>query len=986
MHRLGLLCIVGCLLAVPAYPRLDVDGCGTNRERARETLFLHRQSVRSRLARRSAVAAPAAAAVSWDTGNIAVIEDTGGIVARLNQFNLEGYTLRFAPAKFSAGAYQYSVDLSGYDADAAASGVALSGLGDDDSRLVSIPFSFSFFGSTYNQVYVNSDGNLTFGVADQQSTGRSLGRLTAGAPRIGALFDDLDPSKVPGSVRVLSQAARLVVTWVGVPEYASYGTGPLQSFQVALYADGRIELSYSAVSASGAVVGIAPGNLQGTASLVSFRNDTSGTYVAAVAERFAGSLEVDIVTLAQRFYETHEDSYDYLAIFNNMGIPALSSAVAYENTVRNTRTGIGDSLTDLGSTFGSASRLQAVLNLGPLSQYPSDPNGVVPTRAAAGDTPLTVIAHETGHLFLAFASVRDPNDITARPMLGSQLAHWSFLFNSEASLLEGERIRDNGEGASPRFITTDTVQGYAPLDQYLMGLRAAADVPSTFLVNGPSYLAQLHPMRNYSFDGSRQDISVEDVIAAEGARIPDYTVAQRRFRFAFILVVAEGTEPSASDLAKVEAYRAQFEPAYSKFADNRASADATLKRSLKLSLFPAAGVLAGGVASATLTVATAPADALPVTLSAPNGFASLPAQVTIPAGQTSATFAVSGVGAGVEEVTAAPGDSAYETAFARVQVAAPASLQLVVVSGDNQVPAADGTLAVPIVVRVTDANRLPYPGVTLLAVPSAGGRVAVAAPVTDQSGQASIVWTPGTAAVSQLKIAVDGVPSLSVTLHAGSPVAALTGVVNAASGAAGLAPGALARATGVNLSTGGAVTANLPWPASLGGTSVTVNGTAVPLLAVSGTTIDFYIPADTAAGTAVVKVLPGSGPAATMSVTIAAVAPGVFFDAATGYGAVLRAGTGTSTASSPAGTNDVVEIYCTGLGPTQTSGTLELTRYTPSVYIGGTAAAVLYSGLTATPGVYQINAQVPSGLASGVEPLQVRVGTAASNEVNVGIR
>jgi len=29
-------------------------------------------------------------------------------------------------------------------------------------------------------------------------------------------------------------------------------------------------------------------------------------------------------------------------------------------------------------------------------------------------------------------------------MLGTQLAHWAFTFNSEASLLEGNRIRDNG--------------------------------------------------------------------------------------------------------------------------------------------------------------------------------------------------------------------------------------------------------------------------------------------------------------------------------------------------------------------------------------------------------------------------------------------------------------------------------------------------------------------------------------------------------------
>ena len=60
---------------------------------------------------------------------------------------------------------------------------------------------------------------------------------------------------------------------------------------------------------------------------------------------------------------------------------------------------------------------------------------------------------------------------------------------------------------------------------------------------------------------------------------------------------------------------------------------------------------------------------LTVAFQAPNGNAKLPASVTIPAGASSASFPVSGLRAGVEEVTAVPGDATYETAFARVQVA-----------------------------------------------------------------------------------------------------------------------------------------------------------------------------------------------------------------------------------------------------------------------------------------------------------------------------
>ena len=296
-------------------------------------------------------------------------------------------------------------------------------------------------------------------------------------------------------------------------------------------------------------------------------------------------------------------------------------------------------------------------------------------------------------------------------MLGAQMAHWSFFFNSEASLVEGERILDNGPAATPRFTTSDLAQGYSPIDQYLMGFRSPEEVAPSFYVAGlSSALAQSHPLRGYSFDGDRIDVAVEDIIQSEGRRIPDSSVAQRRFRFAFILV-AKGSTPPAADIAQLETYRAQFEPFFNKAASNHATAEATLRRSLKLSLFPAAGIPEGGSTTASLTVETAPSTALAVDLQTLIGTAKLPSTVTIPAGARSVTFTLSGVRSGVEEVTAVPRDGSYETAFARVQVASPATLLLEAISGDRQVVTAAGTIASPVVVRLTDVNRLPYSGV-----------------------------------------------------------------------------------------------------------------------------------------------------------------------------------------------------------------------------------------------------------------------------------
>jgi adhesin/invasin len=80
-------------------------------------------------------------------------------------------------------------------------------------------------------------------------------------------------------------------------------------------------------------------------------------------------------------------------------------------------------------------------------------------------------------------------------------------------------------------------------------------------------------------------------------------------------------------------------------------------------------------------------------------------------------------------------------------------------------------------------------------------------------------------------------------------------------------------------------------------------------------------------------------------------------------------------------------IYCTGLGavsPQPKDGVAAAgsssTAATPSVTIGGATAQISYSGVApGFVGLYQINAVVPSGLASGNQPVLINISGAASN-------
>src|ERR1035437_2357786 len=953
MRRLGFLCLVIAVTAAPVVARHDTAGCGTTDTTPAEVLFLHRQAERARAARPRPLAV-ATASTNRDIGNVAIIEDGDGVIEKLNQFNLDAATLTFTPAAGGTPRYRYAYSGLGYDAGAATQGSPVVALGDDDSRQFTLPFAFPFYGASYRQVFLNSDGNLTFTAAESASTSRSLGRLTGGPPRIAPLFDDLDPSRSPGGVRFYAGASQVVFSWVNVPEYAQSGFGAAQTFQVRLNVDGSIQFSYSGVNPSSAVVGIAPGSAQPGTSVVSFFNDASAEYPAAVAERFGNTQEIDIVTAAQKFYETHEDAYDYLVIYNNIGIGAMAGASAYEATVRSSATGYGVAPADDGPQYGSAARLRSVMNMGTLDNYPLDPNALVLLRAAAQDTPLTVLGHESGHLFLAFASIPDPVDPNARPMIGFGGAHWSFVFDSEASLDEGEQINDLGGG---RFVTGAVTQGFAPLDRYLMGFAPSSDVLDTFVVLNPSVSPLGHPLSGYAFTGNRLNIGVNDVIQAMGRRTPDYTVAQHRFRFGFILVVPQGAQNSSftDKVQQVETYRQQFVAAYTKFSANLGAADTTLNRGMRLSLFPAAGVVAGGSATATISLQTPPKADLAVMLTAPLGFAQVPAQVTVAAGATSASFSVSGIKAGVEELLATPADSSYEVAFARVQVAAPSLLTLR--EARSPFP---GFAAV----QLTDVNGLPYPGARIAAATTSGS-VTPAVATADAAGFASFQWAPAWYDVSQLKLSVEAAPAVNLTLNAGSAVPVIGAVVNAASFVAGGSPGSLATFFGVNLA----------------GASVLLNGIDVRPFYASDTQVNFYIPAETPLGANVVTVNAQSGLQASSTVNLVAVQPGIF------SGAVVHSGTVVSALTTPVAAGEFIEIYCTGLGHTRNVRGLSLTTVTPVAYIGATPVTPSYSGLApGFVGLYQVNVQIPAGLPSGTLPLVITSGNAFSNEVKIAVQ
>ncbi|RMF71486.1 MAG: hypothetical protein D6744_17900 [Planctomycetota bacterium] len=127
-------------------------------------------------------------------------------------------------------------------------------LTDDSSATVTLSgASVLLYGQSYSTFYINSNGNITFVAGDSDYT-ESIDEHF-GEPRISPLWDDLNPS-TGGTVSWKQLSDRVAVTWENVPEYS---TSNSNTFQVEMFFDGTITLSYLNIDLSDCITGLSAG-------------------------------------------------------------------------------------------------------------------------------------------------------------------------------------------------------------------------------------------------------------------------------------------------------------------------------------------------------------------------------------------------------------------------------------------------------------------------------------------------------------------------------------------------------------------------------------------------------------------------------------------------------------------------------------------------------------------------------------------------------
>jgi len=190
---------------------------------------------------------------------------------------------------------------------------------------------------------------------------------------------------------------------------------------------------------------------------------------------------------------------------------------------------------------------------------------------------MSQIGHEMGHRWSAFVSAKVGDEtIPLGPV------HWTkglqapaafpYQRPTEASAMGGGVWQDNLDSTFTQLDDDYYVPatGYSYLDLYLMGMISAVEVPDFFILRNlvpAGKDANGRPI----FKADRTKVTIRDVIAFEGARMPDVDHSQRKFNTGIVVIVEHGKTPSPELVERANGIRRQWIDYWETITGHRAS-------------------------------------------------------------------------------------------------------------------------------------------------------------------------------------------------------------------------------------------------------------------------------------------------------------------------------------------------------------------------------------------------------------------------------
>ena len=513
-------------------------------------------------------------------GNIIHLELDEGVIANHNLFDLDQRTLRFTPA----GADGFRVENVPLQWDTAR-GPALQG---NVARLTK--FAFPFSGKKWDSLVVQATGIIGFGGGyNDLGFDRFIHMQTAGQKMVSkipviAAFMKL---RMNGTRYVNELADRVVITWdVSEPTSGQQDvtfTRTPHHFQAVLHRDGRIDLSYREMTARDGVVGVFTLGVDRTP----LGRDLSAVKLSdppmrVIYEGFHHYGLPGSESMACTVIQALGDRFDFMVWYSDFRVDDQEAGTRSVGDIGQKVSGVGPRM-DQGmrlQDYCSDGRLQVTwfqpVWVGSVQAQQQHPDGRFPNYNMA----VAQISHELGHRWSTRTraivkgdtiEMRGPHD----PGGLSGATHWPqgvsapvpFPFSRpvEGSIMGGSNWKDNGDGTFTLLAngTMNPASGFSYLELYLMGFLPASEVPDFFVLRNQRMVGRT-PEGNAIYSGEKIPVTIQDVIAHNGPRLPPFDISPKAFNTAMVAVTLKGRKPSAAMLSQLEGIGAAWIAYWSK--------------------------------------------------------------------------------------------------------------------------------------------------------------------------------------------------------------------------------------------------------------------------------------------------------------------------------------------------------------------------------------------------------------------------------------
>ena len=514
-----------------------------------------------------------------DAGSAVSVTDDGLIVVQLAPENfrsaslidLESQTIRFTPADggYTAEAIdlQFEENIGSYFDSYG--GDAWSGN----------EFAFPFAGTVWDRLYINHVGSITF--EKKPSPGNGFASLESELPKLITPASS-QPTISPlyfhqwsASTNVNEMPDRVVITWDAIWGSAWGGIFAIEAdpersvFQAVLHTDGTIDFNYKSLGTEVGVVGVFPYAPAGISDIqnVDFTADIDLELPGIFYEAFLYPASPDLGSVACSVLPEVGDNYDFMAMYTQF---RMDKALAGSGmtVISNAIEGIGLDQFSRSDSYCSDGRLtSAMVNATYIDApqgTPAGPNGPNDNYNFA----VSQLGHEFGHNWIANVSAV-VDGATLKLTDGGCNCHWAQGLHApvphpwkearQASAMGGGYWIDNSDGTFTQIADDYFVpaSGFSYLDLYLMGLIGPESVPDFFIIQDLLEI-RTNEDGHKVFSGERVDLTIDNIIASEGPRVPDWNASQKAFETAFIYVLAPGEEADPEKLGRLGEIRDEF--------------------------------------------------------------------------------------------------------------------------------------------------------------------------------------------------------------------------------------------------------------------------------------------------------------------------------------------------------------------------------------------------------------------------------------------